>query len=437
MTDTVVQIFRGKVDLSFIDVRPGDWVVIKPNLVKEHRENDPSEWRSVITDPDLIRVVTEYVAERVTASGRISLCDGPQTDSSFQRIAERLRLRELAEFVLRRYGVSVELIDLRDEEWISEGGVVMDRRPLPGDPEGTVVFNLGRNSAFYGFHGEGRYYGADYDTQVVNAHHCGEVQEYRICATPIKADVFINLPKMKTHKKAGVTLNMKNLVGINADKNWLPHHTVGSPANGGDEFPDERLPRKLERLSVRTAHKLALSLPWLGPRIARELRKAGTAVFGSGHHVIRSGNWYGNDTVWRMVLDLNRCLLYGQGDGRIDPRRSKRYFCVVDGRIGMEGMGPMQGDPIESGVVVGGTDPAAVDLVCARIMGFDWNRIPTLREALRLPTLPITSVSLTDIQVRSDCPDWNGSFTEIQDREFLRFRPHFGWKGHIEFPRTS
>ena len=30
-----VYIFRKKIDLSFIKIFPGDWVVIKPNLIKE------------------------------------------------------------------------------------------------------------------------------------------------------------------------------------------------------------------------------------------------------------------------------------------------------------------------------------------------------------------------------------------------------------------
>ena len=32
------------------------------------------------------------------------------------------------------------------------------------DPRGYVRLDLGRDSLFYGFAGEGRYYGADYDT---------------------------------------------------------------------------------------------------------------------------------------------------------------------------------------------------------------------------------------------------------------------------------
>ena len=53
----------------------------------------------------------------------------------------------------------------------------------------------------------------------------------------MKCDLFVNLPKLKTHKKTGITCSLKNFVGINGDKNWLPHHTEGVPANGGDEFP--------------------------------------------------------------------------------------------------------------------------------------------------------------------------------------------------------
>ncbi len=37
--------------------------------------------------------------------------------------------------------------------------------------------------------------------------------------SPLVADVFINLPKLKTHKKCGLTVNLKSLVGINANKN--------------------------------------------------------------------------------------------------------------------------------------------------------------------------------------------------------------------------
>jgi len=430
-----VYIFRDKIDLSFIAVNPGDWVVIKPNLVKENKETDPNEWKSVVTSPELIELVCNHVCEKLNGNGKVTICDAPQTDSSFKKIAERLNLHQLAENCTRKYGVTVEIVDLRNEEWINEQGIITRRTKLRGDPNGSIRFDLGKDSMFYSHSGEGSYYGADYDSKVVNNHHQGLTQEYLICATPILADVFINMPKLKTHKKSGVTLNLKNLVGINADKNWLPHHTEGSPQNGGDQFPDLTLKRRIEQLAVKIMRQLVLRVPYLGPKIAIQLRKAGTSVFQDNTKVIRSGNWYGNDTTWRMVLDLNRCLLYGRPDGSLSYDHPKRYYSLIDGIIGMDGAGPMQGDPVNSNVVIGGTDPVAVDMVAARVMGFDWRKIPVIREAFQLKTLPITTNKSEDIYVVSDIAEWNGSYLDIEDHKFLHFKPHFGWVGHIEYDK--
>jgi uncharacterized protein (DUF362 family) len=431
-SSNLVYIFKSNPNFSSLVVYPGDWVVIKPNLVKESKETDITEWRSVVTDPRLIRLVCEYVCRQLRGKGRVTICDAPQTDSSFSRIVELLRLQDIADKCKKKYRVPVEIVDLRNEEWISLGGIVTERRTLNGDPEGAVRFNVGRDSFFHGHPGEGRYYGADYDSSIVNNHHHGNLQEYLICGTPVKADVFINMPKMKTHKKTGVTLSLKNLVGINADKNWLPHHTEGAPENGGDEYPDMIFKRKLEHFSVKVARRLALRLPGLGPFIARRLRRAGTAAFGAGNKVIRSGNWYGNNTTWRMVLDLNRCLLFGNADGSLRKDNPKRYYSVVDGIIGMDGSGPMQGDPVNSGVVMIGCDPVAVDAVAATIMGFNWRRIPMIREAFKLTNFPITQLRPEDIKVHSDVADWNCSLINLEGQTTLNFRPHFGWAGHIE-----
>lgn len=428
----IVSIFRGRPDLSSLLILPGEWVVIKPNLVKESKENDASEWRCVLTDGALIRQVCEYACERLEGSGRVTICDAPQTDSSFVSIAARLGLHRIARECSARFGIEVEVVDLRAEEWVNQGGIISERRKLAGDPRGSVRFDLGRQSLFFGHPGEGHYYGADYDSRVVNNHHAGEKQEYLICGTPIHADVFINMPKLKTHKKTGVTLSLKNLVGINADKNWLPHHTEGSIGVKGDESPDSGLWRSVERASVHFARSVAMRVPMLGPHVAQRMRRAGVAAFGSGEGVIRSGNWFGNDTTWRMVLDLNRCLFFGTADGRLGRTSRKRYYSVVDGVVGMEGAGPMQGDPVRSNVVIVGTDPVAVDAVGASVMGFDWRKVPMIREAFRQTDPPITELCPSDIFVRSDVPEWNLAFHEFESLEICKFRPHFGWAGAIE-----
>ncbi len=58
-----------------------------------------------------------------------------------------------------------------------------------------------------------------------------------------------------------------------------------------------------------------------------------------------------------------------------------RSFGIVDGIVGMEGNGPIQGQPRSCGVVVMGSDLAAVDATCCRIMGIDPDRLEYLRLA--------------------------------------------------------
>ena len=49
----------------------------------------------------------------------------------------------------------------------------------------------------------------------------------------------------------------------------------------------------------------------------------------------------------------------------------RRQFALVDGIVGMEGNGPIQGSSKRVGVLVAGTDPVAVDATCCRIMHID------------------------------------------------------------------
>jgi uncharacterized protein (DUF362 family) len=63
-------------------------------------------------------------------------------------------------------------------------------------------------------------------------------------------------------------------------------------------------------------------------------------------------HWAGID---RAILDLNAA--------------ARPDFAIVDGIVGMEGNGPIQGRSKASGVLVFGNDPVAVDATCCRVMG--------------------------------------------------------------------
>jgi uncharacterized protein (DUF362 family) len=58
-------------------------------------------------------------------------------------------------------------------------------------------------------------------------------------------------------------------------------------------------------------------------------------------------------------------------------------YAIIDGIVGMEGNGPISGEPVESGVLVFADDPVAADTIGASLMGSDPERIPYITEAGR------------------------------------------------------
>lgn len=416
-------------------IKPGQFVLIKPNLVKEYHPRDVLGWKYVITHGSVIRAVADYVWKALDGLGKVIVADAPQSDSSFAKMVCLLGLDIVQEFYCAQ-GFDFNLVDLRKEEWTNVEEVITCRRKLPGDPNGYMSFDLAEKSEFTNHIGQGRYYGADYDDGEVNSHHSGGKHEYLVAGSAIKCDVFVNMPKLKTHKKAGITINLKNLVGINGDKNWLPHHTIGSPDNGGDQFPRSSLREKIEHHTANSLRKTALSIPGIGTWLLRKARNAGKTVFGDNNTVIRSGNWYGNDTTWRMCLDLNKIVLYGNSDGtfrNLEPSQRKTYLSFVDGFVAGEGNGPMDPDPVHAGVLLFGSNPALVDAAAAVIMGFDPEKIPVVRQAFKIRNYTLADVDWQSIHCTSNYSNWNGLLGDIFSfGETLHFKPHFGWSGHIE-----
>jgi len=418
-------------DVSQQIIRPGDRVVIKPNWIKEHDERfvGPGHWEHVVTHPMVIEGVVFWAAKRLAGEGSITICDAPQTDSSFATLRQYCSLDQVVDRCAAAFpNLRFSILDLRPEEWHTVDGVTVRKTSLPGDPYGLTHVHLDSASEFVGFSGLGRLYGASWDLAETNGRHDGTRHEYLLSRTPMDADVFINLPKLKTHKKVGITCALKNLVGINANKNWLPHHTEGTPAEGGDQFPESTFKARLEH-NLMGAFKRRLNKKLVVSRGFVPVKKLARLYFGDTQRVVRSGNWSGNDTCWRMVLDLNKCLFYF--DGAATPRRTPlRYLAVVDGIIAGEGNGPMAPDPMACGILIAGSHPVAVDCVCARLMGFDWRKIRLLENSFKMQQLSFVPFNPKDIEVVSNQPAWRGGVDQINDT--FSFRPHFGWIGAIE-----
>jgi uncharacterized protein (DUF362 family) len=75
------------------------------------------------------------------------------------------------------------------------------------------------------------------------------------------------------------------------------------------------------------------------------------AVYGWPKNVL---HWAGID---QCIMDLHTLV--------------PKTFALVDGIMGMEGNGPIQGTPKHAGVLVAGRDLPSVDSTCCRIMGID------------------------------------------------------------------
>lgn len=76
-------------------------------------------------------------------------------------------------------------------------------------------------------------------------------------------------------------------------------------------------------------------------------------------------HWHG---IHNSILDINSSL-------------PVRQFAIVDGVVGMEGNGPLQGQAKDSGILIFGDDLVAVDATAARLMRIEPKKIKYLAEA--------------------------------------------------------
>lgn len=424
------------------DIVPaGGTVVIKPNLVID-KHYGGGDIYSIITHPSVIRAVADYCRIALGSTGHIIVADAPVEDCDFKNLLEVTGLDKIAVMFREAGGVSLEIRDLRRfQSPPGERAYSFKRVSLPGDPLGDVVFDLGEQSALTGK--SGPFYGADPATRETAGNHHGSVHRYCVSKTVLSCDVLISVPKLKVHRKVGVTLNLKGLVGINTNKNYLVHYTMGTPRSGGDETPDfsslsdsavlkaRRLIRKTffdrrSPLMEQIHHALFHSAIYVSARSL--LRRLGLRQ-SSQSSASDGGNWHGNDSCWRMVADITQIAFYGDTKGRLCGTPQRRMFSVVDGIVGGDRNGPLQPRARQGGVVIAGADPGAVDMVSTRVMGFDPLRLPLYRWLMAGPDRLICP-SIEDVRVVGNEVAIKSRILE-QERG-LGFEPHENWTGHLE-----
>lgn len=412
-------------------IQAGDRVVLKPNMVRDKHDGG-QDLHCILTHGSVVRAVLDYVHIALKGTGEIAVADAPQFDAHWEGVLAHSGIGEMVRYCAETLGIGVTLSDLRVEQAILERGLVVDRKRLAGDPKGYQVVSLGEGSAFSTLNGnENRLRGSDYDVEETITHHTGRTQEYYLGKTILDADVFINIPKMKTHRKTGVTLCMKNLIGINGDKNWIPHYRIGSPGGGGDEFPDTTWLRTVES---QVKDKFKQAVYHMGPvtrALATRARDVQRAVLEStGLCAIRAGGWYGNDTLWRAIHDLNRVCLYADRDGRMRDTPQRRYMAVMDGIVAGEGTGPFENDPVALGAIVAGWHPVSVDIATVDLMDFDYRHLPVIAKARDAHRWSLWPCEADELEYRSNASEW-GPALRAGTAAIRSFAPSLGWEDQL------
>ena len=228
-------------------VKPGDVVLIKPNLVASiffliyHGKTSEEDFQACQTDPRIVRALAIMAKE--SGAKRIIIGEGPAAGDGWAGYMQSGYLAMVED--LEKEGIKVELIDFTHEPytWVKSRGLA--------NPE------------------------------------------YAVPKVVTEATRIINVPTLKTHSMTGVTVSLKNVA-------------VGFMSG----------------------------------------RVYGFFKYGAPHQKIPE---------W--ITDIASMF-------RID-------YTVVDGIWGMEGNGPLSGDPIEMDLIIAGADPVAVDAVSTAIMGFN------------------------------------------------------------------
>jgi uncharacterized protein (DUF362 family) len=404
-------------------ILPGEKVLIKPNFMR-HFSGRPGGIKALITHGSLIRAVADYVYIALKGRGRIIIADGPMDDGDFEKIIKLSGLDKITEYYRRNANFELEIYDLRQEKVLRRDDEVVEKIRLKGDPAGYTKVDLDSSSEFKRGGIDCRSLsGPDLKPEILHLHHNKDKNEYLISNTLLEADVILNLPKMKTHKRAGVTLALKNMIGITGDRNWLPHRHTPCRSASSDTIKGAFFRLKKMAIGLLKTCLGALIIP-----VIDNLRQF-IGVTGS---CIRRGDWYGNDVIWRTILDVAYIVSYADKKGGLQDKKQRKIFVVVDGIIAGEGDGPVNPRPKPCGVLVAGFNDIAVDVVATRLMGFDPLKIPKFKKISKENLGKLCGFDFKKINCVSNIRDWDRPLEDIKGR-CLAFKPHYGWKNNIEF----
>jgi uncharacterized protein (DUF362 family) len=340
-------------------VHPGGTVLIKPNWV------EPSYWyNGKITHPTLVWQMAAMAAAALGPSGHVLVAEGTAEASDWGPIV-RYTGSDHTVAGQRANGLPVRLVDL-DAARNRRLSVYLGRLSRFAS-SGAVYFDA--HSGRMGRMGDGR------------------VGRYLIARPVIDADLVIDFAKAKIHCSAGVTLGLKNFLGI-------------VPANDG---------------------------PY-GDNASKDVPHSSAAERAEGHVLVA------NRTLGYSMADLAAVTTYVARDGSVQRKAQRNVLYVVDGIVSG---GNYQHNPTPklTGWVAASRDPVALDHVGTRCLGFDVGKVLSLTPAER-GTLYLGTANPPRLAVAYNGPgSFGGYFTIARKVRAEQVKAH--WGGLIDLGRYT
>lgn len=323
-------------------VHPGDTVLIKPNFVMDYNPTgDGTE--CLFTQPGLIAAVVDYILIAFQGVfGKIVIGDAPMQECNFDSLKQKSGLDVLVRYYEKK-GIDIQLVDFRGLKSTIVRG--MHHSVVSETTKGTII-DLGNDSEFKDYSDAEirKLRITNYDPTFLSKHHAEGKHEYFISDYLLTADVVINMPKPKTHRKAGITGALKNMVGINVRKEFLPHHTMGAKDSEiGDEYQNRD---KLKELAsaIKDKQNCAMSS---GKYSKAQFFKLASQIFIYMDRFFSKdyflyGSWYGNETISKTICDLNKILMFANKRGIMQEHTQRRLLVIADMIVSGEKEGPIR-----------------------------------------------------------------------------------------------
>jgi len=366
LIDALTSLMKERFNISQIQNRK---ILLKPNLVKHSTSNN---------DDLCLRTHNRFIIAALnvilkSGPSEVIIGDAPIQGCKWDQMISKSFIQEINK-LSSDYKISVQIKDFRRRIYdISENLPRYEINPQSD----YLIFDLGKESYLEPVTDQGKtkFRVTNYDPDIMLFAHAPGIHKYCIVKELFTSDIVISLPKIKTHQKTGITGALKNLVGLNGDKDFLPHHRIGGTKLGGDCYPGGSYLRYFSELALDKANRRqGRTSYWFWQKLSSLLW---TISFPGPEHNLEAG-WYGNDVTWRMVMDLNRIAEYGKADGSISEKKQRQIFSLCDGIIAGQGEGPLNPKPLSLGIISFSNNSLINDLAIARLMDLQADKIPLL-----------------------------------------------------------